>query len=564
MSALVTRPSSDTRIPAPRTVAGGDGPDSARAPGESAGRASWRRKAASVLVAVLTTAAVWLVTGVVGTVYGAADNGDGMRLTCPAGLVPDTPAQRWNGQIGVVHEYRVGEGQDCWAEVVYPTTRRILLNALVPESGTFSLRRLAAVESTMLGLAVGCGVLLMRRWGAAGMCGLAVVTFAAVAPAMSRFFVSPFSESAGLVGAVALLIGAAGVLANPVRARAERFTSIALVLSGAAYGGLAKQANLPLIGIGVLILLCTRLTAPRPGRPRSAADWARLVLPRLVSLGMCVALLVPAARWYEAGDTWSRELALKELTTGDFVLGAVAFELEREGGSLEDLGLPASLQPLVGMTEWPTFERKRQPDWQEHFNVNLDDTRFRAAKAIARNPEIGYRLLATAVAATEGVRNKYMAAYEVGGQPDKGKARIALDAPYVAVGSVNAAGNGAVGVLILTALTVLGPVRYLTGRFRRRATPDPDRGHPPTTGLLLLASASAALALATCAVALWGDGYYELTKHVWLGAFFAAVAIGISAVAAAAPAARASRSRLRRQPRLRRSAATNACQASAV
>ncbi|MCF2530389.1 glycan biosynthesis hexose transferase WsfD [Yinghuangia soli] len=538
---MATRPSSEAHIAEAGSAAGAAGAGGTGSAGsrpKTAEKASWRWKAGAVLVAVLTIGTVWLVTGVVGTVYGAADNGDGPRLTCPSGLLPDTPSQRWNGQIGVVHEYQVGEGQDCWADVVYPTTRRLLLNALVPDTGTFSLRKLAAVESSMLGVVVGCGVLLLRRWGRPGMCALAVIGFAAVAPAMSRFFMSPFSESAGLVGSVALLIGAAGLLANPVRAYAERFTSVALVLFGAAYGGLAKQANLPLIGVGVAVLLCTRLVEPRPFRPRRVAYWARLVLPRLVSLGMCAALLVPAAQWYKAGETWSRELNFNELTTGDFVLGAVALEVQRNGGSLADLGLPESFGPLVGMEEWPDQDRKVQPDWQHYFKFDIEETRARTAEYIARNPEIGYRLLTTGIAATQGVRNNYLAAYEFGGGPDKGKIRITMDTPYVAVGAVNAAGNGAVGFLLLSGLTVLGPVRYANQRFRRRIGPEPGRGHTPTTGLLLLAAVSAALALTTCAVAVWGDGYYELTKHVWLGAFFAAVAVGLAGVAGAGPVRR--------------------------
>jgi hypothetical protein len=48
-------------------------------------------------------------------------------------------------------------------------------------------------------------------------------------------------------------------------------------------------------------------------------------------------------------------------------------------------------------------------------------------------------------------------------------------------------------------------------------------------------------------VAVWGDGYYELTKHVWLGAFFAAVAVGLAAV----PAAAAGRDRFTRIRRAR-------------
>src|SRR5262245_53242977 len=99
MPVLATRPSAEPHISPDRSSSDGDGPNSTGPAGKPGGRASWRWKAAAALAAVLTTVAVWLVVGVVGPVYGAADNGDGPRLTCPAGLVLDTPSQYWDAQV---------------------------------------------------------------------------------------------------------------------------------------------------------------------------------------------------------------------------------------------------------------------------------------------------------------------------------------------------------------------------------------------------------------------------------------------------------------------------------
>ncbi|MDI2131538.1 hypothetical protein [Yinghuangia seranimata] len=504
-------------------------------PGDKASR-GW--KVAAVLAAVATVAAAWLVTGVFGAVYGADDNGDGTRLTCPARLAADTPSQRTAWQGGVVVNYRVAEYPGCAGLPVYPTTRRLLLNALTPDEGVFSLRTLAAVESSFLGVAVGCGVLLLRRWGAAGMAALAVVAVAAVAPVMARFFVSPYSESAGLVGAVLVLVGVAGVLANPVRARAERVASLALVLCGGLYGGLAKQAYVPLAAVAALVLLLAKPWEPQQYEPGQSTRGRILVgraLPRLVSACLCAALVVPVCSWYRAGTTWAEELRLKERTDADFVLGAVAPELERRGGSLADLGLPESLQDLVGMDTWPPPSRMVQPDWVHYFTEGGADSRRRAAGVVMRDPGLAYTLVTRAIAATDGVRIPYLAPNEVGRKPSESPVRDVLDKPYAVVGAVDTTGGGTVGLTSLLAVCLVGPTAYAAKR-RRRGPVRPGIG--PVDGPLLLASAAAGLALLTCLVAVWGDGYYELAKHVWLAAFFAVVAVGISLTTLAAYAVR--------------------------
>jgi hypothetical protein len=61
--------------------------------------------------------------------------------------------------------------------------------------------------------------------------------------------------------------------------------------------------------------------------------------------------------------------------------------------------------------------------------------------------------------------------------------------------------------------------------------PRARRADPLTIGLTRVAAAAALLGLGVVTLAVLGDGYYELSKHVWLGSYCVLVG-GLSGVAA--------------------------------
>ena len=128
-----------------------------------------RRGPVAVLAAAVAMAVVALSLGFGGTPVGVGDNGDGPRLYCGAGLVPRFAT--------------VGSG------ATWPLTRLGLLYALA-----------VGVLTGLAAWAVGAGVRLLA---------LLPALVPLVGPTFTRFFISTFSEPAGLLGGYALCLGAA-------------------------------------------------------------------------------------------------------------------------------------------------------------------------------------------------------------------------------------------------------------------------------------------------------------------------------------------------------------------
>ncbi|GLZ47202.1 hypothetical protein Acsp06_33870 [Actinomycetospora sp. NBRC 106375] len=98
-----TRPSERDGAASPSVAA----PDGAADAAPSARSGAGHRLLVAVLVALLVGATLVLRLGLVGgDAIGAADNGDGPRLSCLAGLVPDTTDGFATAHGVVVTEYR--------------------------------------------------------------------------------------------------------------------------------------------------------------------------------------------------------------------------------------------------------------------------------------------------------------------------------------------------------------------------------------------------------------------------------------------------------------------------
>ena len=138
------------------------------------------RGAVAAVAAVLAAAVVALSLGLFATPVGVADNGDGMRLYCGAGLVPDTPSGRSNWQGGVVLDFTTGAPAcpDAIASAALPALRLATLGA----GPTWSLTRLGVLYALAVGVltglaawAVGPGLRLLALSARAGAAGRADV-----------------------------------------------------------------------------------------------------------------------------------------------------------------------------------------------------------------------------------------------------------------------------------------------------------------------------------------------------------------------------------------------------
>lgn len=171
-----------------------------------------------LIAAAVVTAVVW--TGIVlarlfvGGAVGMGDQGDGRRLMCQLGVRSNAPfdanPSAFLYPTYVSHNWY---GEACSADSaggIYRTSEIALLvlaKALTPVlglPGALDLRALGVIFAVLTGLCVGALVLalpgsLLLRVAVASLVGLL-----AADSAVAQYFISPYSEAAGLIALIAL------------------------------------------------------------------------------------------------------------------------------------------------------------------------------------------------------------------------------------------------------------------------------------------------------------------------------------------------------------------------
>jgi len=461
------------------------------------------RGAVAAVAAVLAAAVVALSLGLFATPVGAADNGDGMRLYCGAGLVPDTPSGRSNWQGGVVLDFSTGATAcpDAIASAALPALRLATLGS----GPTWSLTRLGVLYALAVGVLTG-----LAAWAVGpGLRLLALVPALVplVGPTFTRFFLSTFSEPAGLLGAYGLCLGAAAVAVTGRQEVRARAVGLVLVAAGGLLAATAKASFVPLLAVALVVAAVTAV-----GRRR----W--------VGLGVAGALALVAIAPVAAGVQWQQR-HFAAVNTHNLIYTTVLPDVG--AAALEPLGLPPAALSAAGRAYYPNGVAGLPG--AEVVAADPAAARSAAYGVLLAHPAAAVGALGRGLTATLGADLSYLPSAPV------------TPASVPAVLGTTVGPQGADRAQLLAWLAGL-PVPWLPATvvaagvlaglltLRRRAT---------TVGRALgrVAGFAAVAAVGVVAAAVLGDGYFEIAKHVWLAAYLLVVTAAAVVLGAAVSAA---------------------------
>lgn len=452
-----------------------------------------RRIIVAAVLGIVVAASIATILGLwTSHPIGAGDNGDGHRLFCGAGLIPATPDQKANWQGGVVLEFT--HGAACADPM--PSSTLMVLEAAAAGQDPFNLTRLGWIYASMTGLIAAVSGWAVTKHSWAALIVVLVPLLPLATPDFTRFFVSTFSEPTGLVGTVALLSGIAVAGSTQRTDIVERSMALLLITSGALLSATAKLAFTPLLVVaGVACLaICVGVTRWR----RHLAGAAALVVLLATALGPLIGLAGWQDRVYHGVNAFN------------LVYTVVLVEVPR---SAKTLGLPAAAQGYAGNAYFPNGPQGA-PGGP---GIIANDAQFRNRSwtILAQHPRALLRVFSVGLGATESRAINYLPQQpwppaepvnltkaDVGAQgadPATFKAwRDSVQPPWKP------------WAISVTALLAAGLILVT----RRRLS-----------ALLALAALSAAGALGIVLLAILGDGYFEIVKHVWLAAYLLDVAL---------------------------------------
>jgi len=496
------------------------------------------RGAVAAVAAVLAAAVVALSLGLFATPVGVADNGDGMRLYCGAGLVPDTPSGRSNWQGGVVLDFSTGATAcpDAIASAALPALRLATLGS----GPTWSLTRLGVLYALAVGVLTG-----LAAWAVGpGLRLLALVPALVplVGPTFTRFFLSTFSEPAGLLGAYGLCLGAAAVAVTGRQEVRARAVGLVLVAAGGLLAATAKASFVPLLAVALVVAAVTAV-----GRRR----W--------VGLGVAGTLALVAIAPVAAGVQWQQR-HFAGVNTHNLVYTAVLPDVG--GAALGPLGLPPAALSAAGRAYYPNGV-----DGLPGAEVVAADpaaARSAAYGVLLAHPAAAAGALGRGLTATLGAGLSYLPSAPV----------TPASVPAVLGTTVGPQGADRAQLLawldglalpwlpaaVVVAGLLAGVLTLRRGRdgggpraCQRGDTADvecPQGDIPDASGAASgdgrgvacgvigrgagrLAALAAVSAVGLVAAAVLGDGYFEIAKHVWLAAYLlvvtaVAVVLGIA------------------------------------
>jgi hypothetical protein len=467
-------------------------------------------RAAVVLAAALVSVIiVVLTTGLATTsLTGAEDNGDGRRLYCGAGLLPDAPSDESSWMGGVIVEYDVEEPCDD----PIPSTALTMIR-LAMQFGPDSTEPGSTWTLDHLGWLYVGGVALITALGAwaatAGGLWRVVMLAPGLVPLadtdLSRFFLSTYGEPAGLLGTLAVVTGTAAVLATKRTDRLARGVAVVLVASGGLFAVGAKVAYAPVLLAAFVVCACTAV-----GLTRSGDGWSsRIVGPVLAGL-----LIIGGAPTILAGIQW-QERNYADVNVHNLIYTAVLPEIP---DAARILGLPPEASQYAGR---PLQVSKADKPGLAEIAADPEPYRMRAIRLLLVNPDVLGKGMGLALQATQGRDLRYLnsAPWEPGAQ--------FLNKPTTSEEQVLSAGQQSATADAMefwlarqplpwlpSTLVVVAVLAGAWGLWFRRVL---------ASGFAVLAGFAALTATGLAAAAL-GDGYFELAKHVWLASYLIDVA----------------------------------------
>ena len=465
-----------------------------RKPGGGSRRPIALRIAVALTAGVVVLLAILTSTGLLtGHPVGAADNGDGSRLYCGAGLAPATPDGRSNWQGAVVLLFH--RVSPC-AEPIPSPAGTILRAAVHGTSNPWSLTHLGWLYAALAAAAFSVATWAATRTGLLKALVLVPPVLPLADKDFSRFFVSTFSEPAGLLGAFVLVCGAVVVWINGRAHRLERTAGLVLVAGGGLLAATAKTAYVPLLGVAVLICAMTAVQVRRGER-----HWYDRLGPSVLALltvFLAVGPLTTAAAW--------QARHYPAINAHNLIYTTVLTEVPN---ATAVLGLPpAAASPRYAGEAYYPGEGKGVPGADVVASAPGAEQKL-AWHVLADHPAALLNAVGIAMQATEGRALTYLPS--VAWTPGTPLPASALAGEQGATGpSLRAWLDGMSTPWLPSLLAMLGIAAGIAGAARRRST----------WSLFARVAGMAGLSSVLLAVvAVLGDGYFEIAKHVWLAAY---------------------------------------------
>lgn len=420
--------------------------------------------------------------------------------------MPDTP-ERLATWRGVVVTAFTTDAAPCSVR----SSAAAVLAATVGDAPTWSLVTLGWVYVVLTALGVGIAVAALAAVtpGRAALLALPVLPLVIV-PWWSRFFVSTYDEPAGLLGTVWVVLGLLVVAATRSEHRATRLAALALVAVGGLVAATAKPGFVP---VGVVATAACAVVVLR-GR------WLRAAGPIAACLVVAVAAAPVTAALRAQDETYP------QVNTHNLIFTVLLPELGPQVAG--QLSLPPSAARASGEGYYWAFGAD-VPEWGAVIGSRPLAARADARALLAEHPEVLARMMGRGLTATMRPALPYLPSVPRGAGPESNEVRTVYpEAGALTVPQLAYLDGIALGWIpaVVTALAVGAGQVTLRPAARRR-----PRG--TTVGLVRLAATFAVLALGIIGLAVLGDGYYELTKHVWLASYLLVVGVGLGVVATA-------------------------------
>jgi hypothetical protein len=448
-----------------------------------------RRIVVALAAGVLLLLAILTSTGLLfGDTVGAGDNGDGSRLYCGAGLAPANGQSYGTGGVILIFD-RV---PPC-ANAIPSVAGTILRVAVHGDSNPWSLTRLGWIYAALAAMAFALATWAVTKKGLLKALVLVPPLLPLLDRDFSRFFVSTFSEPAGLLGAFVLFCGVGVVWVSNRDHRPERIIGLVLVALGGLLAATAKAHYFPLLGVAVLICLFTSVSVRR-------GDWRwydRLgpVVLALVTVALAIAPLTAALGWQ------SKNAAA--VNAYNLIYTTVLAEVP---GSAAELGLPPEAADFAGTGYYPNGP---EAPGGNAIVLRPEVKRNAAWRVLAEHPAVLANAVGIAMQSTEGRALPYLPSAVWSPVTPKPDLSIAGE-QGATTATFEVWLDGMNTPWLPSLLALFGIVAGIAGTVRR---------HSAWSVFARIAGAAAASAVLLAVVAILGDGYFEIAKHVWLAAY---------------------------------------------
>ena len=459
----------------------------------------WIRIVVAAVFGVSTLLIIGFSAGLIfGNPIGVIDNGDGSRLYCGAGLEPLTESGR-SDWIPPVFDYRLGES--C-SDPVPSSALALLKFSTYLDTSSFSITTLGWTYLVLFSLIAASASFFATRMRLSGSLFIIPLLIPLAGSIFAAFLNSTYAEPAGLLGIFAALAGLGVAFSVNHSHPFTRFAGLILALIGGLVAASAKAQYSPVLLVVIAASLFIPVTWGRH-KPR----WRR----HITGVSVAVAALVLAIPTIGGLVSWQQRY-YPSVNAYNFVFTLMLVERPELA---QKLGFPTEATQSSGMPFQLVTETSPT---LEFFESNEPSIVRNSLSYLASNPTLAANLGGIALQVASNIDLAYIAGWPI---QNPGSAANWDRISQGQQGSVkesfrwwiDAMPQPWTGTLTVIFGLLIGAYTFLVTSSRRSTFFGRD-----VCNVSGQAGLAAIMALGLSIAAL-GDGYFELAKHAWLGAY---------------------------------------------